>query len=87
ACMVVLATVEAARFYASHFDKVAHHTSRLSGQQWIAELLSGHDVQFYNELGMQKFVFKRLLTMLEQCASLSGTCHISASEQLAIFLH
>ena len=36
--MVVLAAAEAARSYASRFDKVAHHTSRLSGQQWIAEL-------------------------------------------------
>ncbi|KAI9448691.1 hypothetical protein BJY52DRAFT_1193266 [Lactarius psammicola] len=38
ACMVVLAAAEAARSYACRFDKVAHHTSRLSGQQWIAEL-------------------------------------------------
>jgi hypothetical protein len=73
--------------YSSRFDKLPLHTSMLSGQQWLDELLSGHDMRFYNELGMQTNVFKRLLGVLETGAGLRGTRHVSAAEQLAIFLH
>ncbi|KAF8260593.1 hypothetical protein EI94DRAFT_1518339, partial [Lactarius quietus] len=63
------------------------HISRLSGQLWIDELMAGHSARFFNELGMHKFVFKRLLQVLEWDGSLSGTQHVSALEQLATFLH
>ena len=63
------------------------HTSILSGQHWLDELLGGHDGRFHNEIGMQKFVFRRLLTTLEMCTGLRGTQHVSAAEQVAIFLH
>ena len=74
-------------WYGSRFNKTPQHTSVLSGQLWLNELLGGHDGRFYNELGMQKFVFRRLLTMLETDAGLRGTRHVSAAEQAAIFLH
>lgn len=74
-------------WYGSRFIKTPQHTSVLSGQLWLDELLGGHDGRFYNELGMQKFVFRRLLTMLETNAGLQGTRHVSAAEQAAIFLH
>jgi hypothetical protein len=73
--------------YMSHFDKEPQHTSRLSRQQWIDKLITGHDVRFYNELGMNKFVFNRLLGLLERDEGLSRMCHVSVSEQLATFLH
>ena len=85
--MVLLAATNATLSYVSRFEKLPQHTSRLSGQQWVDELIAGHDVRFYNELGMQKFVFRRLLAVLEQNGQLSETCHVSTSEQLAIFLH
>ena len=85
--MVLLAATNATLSYVSCFEKLPQHTSRLSGQQWVDELIAGHDVRFYNELGMQKFVFRRLLAVLEQNGQLSETCHVSTSEQLAIFLH
>ena len=85
--MVLLAATNATLSYVSCFEKLPQHTSRLSGQQWVDELITGHDVRFYNELGMQKFVFRRLLAVLEQNGQLSETCHVSTSEQLAIFLH
>ena len=74
-------------WYGSRFIKTPQHTSVLSGQLWLDELLSGHDGRFYNEIGMNKFVFRRLLTTLERDAGLHGTRHVSAGEQTAIFLH
>ena len=85
--MVLLAATNATLSYVSCFEKLPQHTSRLSGQQWVDELIAGHDMRFYNELGMQKFVFRRLLAVLEQNGQLSETRHVSTSEQLAIFLH
>ncbi|KAH9019703.1 hypothetical protein EDB84DRAFT_1227572, partial [Lactarius hengduanensis] len=73
--------------YAERFNKRPVHTSMLSGEQWVQELLAGHDRRFYNELGMQKFVFRELLRTLETDAGLHGTRHVSAAEQVAIFLH
>ena len=85
--MAVLVAANATISYASCFEKTSQHTSRLSGEQWIEELIAGHDVRFYNELRMQKFVFKRLLAVLEQTGQLLRMRHVSTSEQLAISLH
>ena len=74
-------------WYSSRFVKTPQHTSILSGQHWLDELLSGHDEHFHSEIRMQKFIFWRLLTMLETCAGLRGTQHVLAAEQVAIFLH
>ncbi|KAI9431663.1 hypothetical protein H4582DRAFT_1790942, partial [Lactarius indigo] len=74
-------------WYSARFNKQPVHTSALSGQQWLDELLAGHDGRFHNELGMNKFVFRRLLLVLEADAGLHGTRHVHAAEQLAIFLH
>ena len=84
---VVLAIGHTILSYGARFDKTPQHTSVLSGQLWIEELLCGHDVRFYNELGMNKFIFNRLITILEADSGLQGTRHISAAEQVAIFLH
>ena len=80
--MVLLAATNATLSYVSCFEKLPQHTSRLSGQQWVDELITGHDVRFYNELGMQKFVFRRLLVVLEQNGQLSETRHVSTSGKL-----
>ena len=74
-------------WYSSRFVKTPQHTSILSGQHWLDELLGGHDEHFHNEIRMQKFIFWRLLTTLETCAGLRGTQHVLAAEQVAIFLH
>ena len=86
-CMTILAAANATTSYASWFNKKLQHMSRLSGKQWVEELLAGHQTRFYNELGMQKFAFRRLLCVLEQKTGLAGMCHVSVAEQLAIFLH
>ncbi|KAH9008956.1 hypothetical protein EDB84DRAFT_1243898, partial [Lactarius hengduanensis] len=63
------------------------HTSWLSGQQWLEELIGGHDRRFHNEMGLHKHVFWKLVSILGRDAGLVHTWHLSAEEQLAIFLH
>lgn len=87
ALVILLSAREAILLYASRFNKVPQHTSILSGQNWIDELIDGHDGRFYNEFGMRKHVFWKLLSVLRKDAGLHDTRHVSCEEQLAIFLH
>ena len=73
--------------YASCFEKIAQHTSILTGQQWVDELCEGHPDRFKNEMGINKKVFNKLLRALEEHGKLKDTQYVSAEEQLAIFLH
>jgi hypothetical protein len=66
--LFVLAGGAAAAAVSSRFNKSLQHTSKLTGQDWINELLQGHDTRFHNELGMHKHVFKRLVKMLARLA-------------------
>jgi hypothetical protein len=72
---------------ASRFDKTPQHTSKLTGQQWMEELLEGHDRQFRNQMGMEKHVFRQLIKVLQVKAGLGDTKHVTIEEQLGIFLH
>ena len=63
------------------------HTSVLSGQQWLDELLAEHHLWFYNELSMHKHVFCQLLTIFKADAGLHDTQYVLAEEQDAVFLH
>ena len=73
--------------YSTRFNRVPVHTSWLSGQQWLDELVSGHPRRFHNEMGLHKHVFMKLICMLGRDAGLALTRHVLAEEQLAIFLH
>ena len=57
------------------------------GEQWVQELLHGHEDRIYNELGMRKAVFRQLLAVLRTDAGVQGTRYVSAEEQLATFSH
>src|SRR5882762_6847095 len=63
------------------------NTSVLTGMAWLRELLTGHPVRFYDALAMPKHVFRKLVHELELHAGLKHSKHISAEEQVAIFLH
>ena len=67
-----VAIVSSVLWYSSRFIKNPLHTSVLSGQQWLEELLAGHNMRFYNELGMNKFVFERFPRILKRGRSLSS---------------
>ena len=78
---------DAALLYSTRFNHVPVHTSRLSGQQWLDELIDGHNRRFHNEMGIRKHVFMRLVHMLRRDTGLVDTRHVLAEEQLVIFLH
>jgi hypothetical protein len=63
------------------------HTSILTGQRWINELLKGHPDRFHEQIGMRKHVFRRLLKELQLYHGLQDSKYVRAEEQLAIFLH
>jgi len=67
--------------------KTPMHTSVLSGQQWVEELLDGYDGHFYDAFGMNKHIFHYLVEVLWQKAGLDDTKHVSLKEQLGIFLY
>ena len=87
AIVLLISAREAILLCASRFDKVPQHTSMLSGQDWINELVDGHDGQFYNKFGMHKHVFRSLLFVLWRDVNLHNTRDVLDEEQLAIFLY
>ncbi|KAJ3780504.1 hypothetical protein GGU10DRAFT_279295 [Lentinula aff. detonsa] len=67
-------------------DCTIKHDSILTGQAWVTEVLYGHPERCLNAFGMSSNIFMWLLAKL----SMSGLCdsrHVSAAEQLAIFLY
>ena len=67
-------------------EPVPYHTSILTGQGWVTELLEGHPEHIWNELGVHKTVFRILVAELQN-AGYHATRNISSEEQLAIFLY
>ena len=47
---------DVALLYLTQFNHIPVHTSWLSGQQWVDELINGHDQRFHNEMGLHKHV-------------------------------
>ncbi|KAH9017189.1 hypothetical protein EDB85DRAFT_1874634 [Lactarius pseudohatsudake] len=56
--LIFSAAARSALGFSLQFEKVPLHTSQLRGQDWINELLIGHDGRFHNELGLNKHVFR-----------------------------
>ena len=84
--LVTVASTAVITHYTPLLYKTPKHTSLATGQSWVDELLNGHGVRMKNNLGMQKHVFVRLLTVLNDRTNLCDSRHVSAEEQLAIFL-
>jgi hypothetical protein len=86
AAVMVHIIAAAAMIIVGPFDKIPYHTSALTGQMWVNELLAGHPDRIKNELGMRKHVFQGFVLALR----LSGLEHkrdITVEEQAAIFLY
>jgi hypothetical protein len=63
----------AAVLYASpHYWKQDYHTSALTGEAWVNELIYGHPDRIWIELGMRVHVFLALVAELRLSASRSG---------------
>ncbi|KAJ6533438.1 hypothetical protein DFH09DRAFT_888774, partial [Mycena vulgaris] len=63
------------------------HTSALTGQRWLTELLAGHPDRFRDQFGMAKVTFRRLSFKLQALSGLVSTKYVTADEKLATFLH
>jgi hypothetical protein len=77
----------AAEKYARQFlVRQPYHTSALSGQAWVTELLGGHHDRMKDNLGVSAAVFRRLLCTLVERTNIRDTHNMTAEERLAIFL-
>jgi hypothetical protein len=68
------------------YTREAYHTSVLTGEGWVMELLSGHPERIRTELGVHLHVFSALIADL-RAAGYQNSKYVSLEEQLAIFLY
>ena len=70
----------------SRKDPEPYHTSGLTRQAWVLELLTGHPQCICCELGMYWHVFVALIEQLRAFGH-TDSQHVSLEEQLSIFLY
>ena len=70
----------------SMYVREPYHTSALSGEAWVLELLCGHPNRIHTELGMSVKVFSSLVQDLRDIGY-QNSRNVSLEEQLAIFLY
>jgi hypothetical protein len=75
------------QYMGRHLIKTPMYDSKLSGEAWVQELLHGHPGRFHDNLGMSKYVFRKLVQELQVYAGLHDSRYITKEEQIAIFLH
>ena len=84
---IIQASINMIDEHISHYYlHMPYHTSSLSGEDWVQELLTGHPWCIQNELGLDRGTFLILIKAL-QVAGLQSLCHVSTEEQLVIFLY
>ena len=83
-CLMIIAVLHA--MIITPADPKPYHTSILSGEMWVQELLDGHPDCILCELGVQKEVFEALIHTLHTISTMDSK-HVSLEEQLAIFLY
>lgn len=66
--------------------KQDYHTSKLSGADWVEELLKGHPDRIFTELGVRLHVFVILVHELRTLGLTDGRS-VLVNEQVAIFLY
>jgi hypothetical protein len=72
--------------FLSFFEREPYHTSILTGEGWVTELLNGHPERIRCELGVRRHVFLELIQELQQLGY-TRSRFVSLEEQLAIFLY
>jgi hypothetical protein len=75
----------AGHFAAAH-NRIPYHTSALSGEAWVQELLTGHPKRIRSELGVERSTFIVLLKAVRVLGAMPSR-HVSVEEQLSIFLY
>jgi hypothetical protein len=81
ACVILIVSDLQPRLF-----KQPYHTSALTGEAWVLELLAGHPERIRCELGVHRHVFDQLVSKL-QVTGHQGSKYVSLEEQLAIFLY
>lgn len=67
-------------------DPIPYHTSILTGEAWVLELMRGHPKRIHCELGVHLHVFQALLSELRRMGH-GNSRYVTLEEQLAIFLY
>jgi hypothetical protein len=71
-----------------NYWKQPYHTSALSGQAWVEELMTGHPDRIFHELGMRLHVFLAFVANLQLlCGFDTSRRGVTVEEQAAIFLY
>jgi hypothetical protein len=70
----------------SVFTREPYHTSILTGEMWVMELLAGHPERICCELRVRHHVFAALISELREMGY-DNSKYVSLEEQLAIFLY
>ena len=84
---ILMKTTEAIVEHATPlYDKTLYHTSALSGEAWVLELLNGHPKHIRCELAVHKPVFYALIKELSTMG-LKPSRNITSEEKLSIFLY
>lgn len=83
----ILGSTAAAIYWHHNFNKNIQHNSKLSGSQWIKELLQGHTKRIRDNLGVSQEGFIYLEDLLKKKSTLQATKYMGTTEQLGIFLY
>jgi hypothetical protein len=67
-------------------NRTPYHTSILSGEAWVQELLTGHPNRIRNELGVYRPTFVALVRTVQDIGIRSSR-RVTIEEQVAIFLY
>ena len=70
-----------------YYNKEPYHTSILSGQAWVEELLNGHPERIRTEFGVHRHVFLALRAELRAAGYTDSRNGVTLEEQLGIFLY
>ena len=65
---------------------IPYHTSILTGEAWVPELMQGHPKQIHFKLGVHLHVFQALLSELRSMGH-KNSRFVKLEKQLAIFLY
>ena len=66
---------------------IPYHTSVLTGQAWVLELMNGHPNHIKTNLGVSMEVFSALVIVLNQNGIVDSRNGVLVEEQLAIYLY
>ena len=78
--------ITSAIMFSGPAQAMPYHTSILSRQDWMFELLNRHPESMHMELGVRVHVFRWMVSALSK-AGMGPSKHISLEEKLTIFLY